>query len=94
MKRMVGLSIIFALSSTLVMANVTVPELANAIQVGDENKVTQYLVEGGNPNATLVQGQTLVFASVGAMNNKALKQLIDAGADVNKGVGLLCHLLC
>ena len=37
MKRIVGLSIIFALSSTLVMANVTVPELANAIQVGDEN---------------------------------------------------------
>ena len=46
MKRIVGLSIIFALSSTLVMANVTVPELANAIQVGDENKVTQSLVEG------------------------------------------------
>lgn len=85
MKRIVGLSIIFALSSTLVMANVTVPELANAIQLGDENKVTQYLAEGGNPNATLVQGQTLVFASVGAMNNKALKQLIDAGADVNRG---------
>lgn len=83
MKRIVGLSIIFALSSTLVMANVTVPELANAIQLGDENKVTQYLAEGGNPNATLVQGQTLVFASVGAMNNKALKQLIDAGGDVN-----------
>lgn len=83
MKRIVGLSIIFALSSTLVMANVTVPELANAIQLGDENKVTQYLAEGGNPNATLVQGQTLVFASVGAMNNKALKQLIDAGGNVN-----------
>ena len=61
MKRIVGLSIIFALSSTLVMANVTVPELANAIQVGDENKVMQYLAEGGNPNATLVQGQTLVL---------------------------------
>ena len=85
MKRIVGLSIMFALSSTLVMANVTVPELANAIQIGDENKVNQYLAEGGNPNATLVQGQTLIFASVGAMNNKALKQLIDAGADVNKG---------
>jgi hypothetical protein len=85
MKKVIGLSMILTLSSTLVMANVTIPELATAIQVGDEIKVNQYLAEGGNPNATLVQGQTLVFASVGAMNNKALQQFINAGADVNKG---------
>lgn len=85
MKKVISLSMILTLSSTLAMANVTIPELATAIQVGDEIKVNQYLAEGGNPNATLVQGQTLVFASVGAMNNKALQQFINAGADVNKG---------
>lgn len=85
MKKFLSVAAILAvLSAAPVYAQVTMPELAMAIQVGDNQKVETYLNENGDPNATLLQGQTLVMAAVGANNAAALDTLIAHGADVNK----------
>lgn len=82
---------IFALTSLLVTlssvsyANVSIPDLGLAIQAGKNETVQQYLNEGGNPNATLMHGQSLLNAAVASMNVDAVHQLIDAGANVNDG---------
>lgn len=85
MKRIIISSLFAAAITATSFAQVEIHQVAQALQTGNNAIITQYLEEGGDPNANLMQGQTLVFASVATANIDALKQLIDAGANINDG---------
>ena len=85
MKKIVITGVMLAIFSNISYAAVSVPDVVLAITAGNNELIEQYLNEGGNPNATAMQGQSLIFSAVASMNTGAMDKLIAAGANVNDG---------
>ena len=85
MKKIVITGVILAMFSNISYAAISVPDVVLAITAGNNELIEQYLNEGGNHDATAIQGQTLIFSAVASMNTGAINKLIAAGANVNDG---------